>query len=502
MPSRTPAQSNANNLKQSPIPVVPRTMPIVNSDGTVTRSGQLLLEQLQAPQTTYGPHADRPSATNAPNGSVYIETDRGSIYQNWNGVWRFITGTMWASLNPDQRPTDLGVNDGGFDFRTTDDPPREFIWSQAEWIEATPVRYGTHAARLAVVVAQVIDQLIWVETDRSTIYQLQNATTWQYLAGTMWGTLSPDQRPADLGTHDAGFDFRTTDQPPREFIWSQSEWIETTPIAGGQNLVHPNVVTKVGPSTNQIVEGGITDLSAGNSGSVNITAAGAVGIGTAAPGGKLTIDLGTAGISTLVSSVLLNAEYGSSSGGQGIDWSVNNSGFKEMRIVGALNSAGTTGELAFYTNANVTAANGTEKMRITGAGGVGIGLSNPTLLLQLSADSAGKPSTNTWTISSDIRTKQNVSRFEGDIGVIRKLDPIVAEYNGKAGTPAGARVVSFDAEKLREIVPPAVSSMRGKLNPEDSEETDLLGVNTHEIFFHMLRAIQYLDRQVEELKRR
>lgn len=38
---------NPNNFKASPIPVVPRTMRIVNPDGTPTRSGQLLLEQLQ-----------------------------------------------------------------------------------------------------------------------------------------------------------------------------------------------------------------------------------------------------------------------------------------------------------------------------------------------------------------------------------------------------------------------------------------------------------------------
>ena len=38
---------NRNNRKAEPIPVVPRTMRIVNADGTVTRSGQLLLEQLQ-----------------------------------------------------------------------------------------------------------------------------------------------------------------------------------------------------------------------------------------------------------------------------------------------------------------------------------------------------------------------------------------------------------------------------------------------------------------------
>ena len=177
---------------------------------------------------TYGAHADRPDPANMPDGAIYIETDRGSIYQLEGGVWQFITGTMWNTLSPDQRPTDLGTHDAGFDFRTTDQPAREFIWSQTEWIEATPVRYGTHAARLAVVVAQVIDQLLWVETDRGAIYQHQ-ASVWQYLAGTMWGTMVPDQRPTDLGTHDAGFDFRTTDAPPREFIWNQTAWVETTP---------------------------------------------------------------------------------------------------------------------------------------------------------------------------------------------------------------------------------------------------------------------------------
>ena len=176
---------------------------------------------------TYGAHADRGDPANMPDGALYVETDRGVIYANEGGVWQYVAGTMWDTLSPNNRPTDLDAHDAGFDFRTTEQPAREFIWSQTEWIEATPVRYGTHAQRLSVVVAEVIDQMLWVETDRGAIYQLQNGTTWQYLAGVMWGTLVPDQRPTDLGTHDAGFDFRTTDAPPREFIWSQTAWIET-----------------------------------------------------------------------------------------------------------------------------------------------------------------------------------------------------------------------------------------------------------------------------------
>ena len=443
-------------------------MPIVNPDGTVTRSGQLLLEQLQPPGTIQGTHAARPDPSGAPDGAIYVESDRGVIYCNEGGVWQYIAGTMYALLNPDQRPTDLGVNDAGFEFRSIDtDPnyaPRQFLWSQSEWIETTMVLYGTHALRPPAN-EQTPARTIYVESDRGALYQHQFGF-WQYIAGTMWGTLVPDQRPTDLGTHDAGFDFRTTDAPPREFIWSQTAWVETTPVGGAAALTHPNVVTKVG-AAGQIVEGGITDLSAGNSGKVNITAAGRVGIQTASPVSALDVEsIDSGGVTTL-------KWLGSDAAGITILQALSNANFR------------------FYVRANG---------QTTVLGSLGVG-GDATHALQLATDDAAKPSTNTWTIASDMRTKRNVSRFEGDIDVIRKLEPIVAEYNGKAGTPEGARVVSFDAAKLRRIIPPAVSSVRGKLNPDDSEETDLLGVNTHEIFFHMLRAIQYLDRQIVDLKR-
>jgi hypothetical protein len=52
--------------------------------------------------------------------------------------------------------------------------------------------------------------------------------------------------------------------------------------------------------------------------------------------------------------------------------------------------------------------NGSEKFRITSTGNVGIGTTGPTFQLQLSQDSAAKPSTNTWTVSSDRRLKTNI----------------------------------------------------------------------------------------------
>src|SRR5262252_2487822 len=165
---------------------------------------------------TEGSHDSRPDPANTPDGALFCDLDRGgTLYQLRNGKWWYVAGTMYDTLSPDNRPTDLGTTDGGFEYRTTDTAApyknRQFIWSQTAWIETTPVRYGTHAQRLAVVVANVIDQMLWVEDDRGEVtYQLQ-AGIWWYIAGKMFGTLSPDQRPTDLGTSDGGFDFRTTD---------------------------------------------------------------------------------------------------------------------------------------------------------------------------------------------------------------------------------------------------------------------------------------------------
>lgn len=88
---------------------------------------------------TFGVHADRPVADGMPDGAIYVESDRsGVVYQNQGGEWHYLAGTMWGTLSPDQRPADLGVNDAGFDFRSTDPPPREYIWSGTAWADATP----------------------------------------------------------------------------------------------------------------------------------------------------------------------------------------------------------------------------------------------------------------------------------------------------------------------------------------------------------------------------
>lgn len=241
-----------------------------------------------------GTHATRIAMPAGPIGALWAETDRSNVLyqaQTVAGamVWRYAAGVMYGTLAPDQRPADLGANDGGFEFRATDTDPantgREWIWSGTAWVETSQVMYGTHASRPTPAAAPA--RCIYVEMDRGPMYQNQLGH-WIYLAGIMWGTLAPDQRPTDLTSFDTGFTFRTNVPPAREFMWSGVGWVEITPpdVSG---LTHPNVVTKVGATAGTLAEGGITDESSANSDRLHITAGGNVGIGTASAGTKFEV---------------------------------------------------------------------------------------------------------------------------------------------------------------------------------------------------------------------
>jgi hypothetical protein len=90
------------------------------------------------------------------------------------------------------------------------------------------------------------------------------------------------------------------------------------------------------------------------------------------------------------------------SGGDGETWIIN------QRGLGTINSGIRFGESDISNNT-------TEWMRIIQNGNVGVGTTAPAYQLHLSSDSAAKPSTNTWTISSDIRLKTNITMANLDI---------------------------------------------------------------------------------------
>jgi hypothetical protein len=315
--------------------------------------------------------------------------------------------------------------------------------------------YGIHSARPAGTATA--DGVIYVENDRGSVtYQLQNGV-WRYLSGTMFGTLSPDQRPTDLGVNDGGFDFRGTDQQ-REFLWSQTAWIEITPQP--QTPWQSNID------------------GAGHS----LTNISALGIGTASPQARLDsagmiriTDLGP--VPTSVAALEM---------------------FYYPPTPKAVIEAYDRGTGLFKT----LEINGDPLTLQMNGGRCGIGMV-PSYQLQLSTDSAAKPGTSTWNVASDARLKENVQPVTDDsLRILESLDWIRFEYNGSAQMPKGLKTIGLSAQKLQEHLPEAVRGVKGKLTESDPEETELLGIDYHHILVHTARAIQQLSAEIKALKQK
>ena len=119
-------------------------------------------------------------------------------------------------------------------------------------------------------------------------------------------------------------------------------------------------------------------------------------------------------------------------------------------------------DIYFYTN-------GTFRMLIGATGNVGIGSASPSAQLQLSTDSAKKPSTNTWTIDSDERLKTNiVDADKNRCYEIVKQVPL-KRYTWKSEVYSQDKVkdrskLGWIAQDVEEVFPKAVGTSRFAYN--------------------------------------
>ncbi|MFL5753701.1 MAG: tail fiber domain-containing protein [Bacteroidia bacterium] len=156
-------------------------------------------------------------------------------------------------------------------------------------------------------------------------------------------------------------------------------------------------------------------------------------------------------------------------------------------------------------------------------GNVGIGTtSTPALQLELSTNSAGKPTSSTWTITSDRRVKKDFAQFSDGLNVLRQINPVTYKYNGLAHTPVDEQGIGIIAQDMQEIAPYTVKEISRTLSPEeistfpgdistatvaiDSAHTEqvtkgtILGFDAHPLFFVLINAVKELDSTVTALK--
>lgn len=266
---------------------------------------------------------------------------------------------------------------------------------------------------------------------------------------------------------------------------SQGIWVEANSNDNAIYIDHSSTVGKIG--TSYRVSGAYTPLAFETSGEerMRITSGGNVGIGTTSPSVKLQIAQTASGTTNNFTQLIT-----SSDGGKGLyqGFDVTNRRFYWRK--------NDSDDYSFSWQKG----DGTSMMLINSAGNVGIGTASPSYQLQLSTDSAAKPTSALWTIASDERIKENINSYTKGLNELLKINPITYDYNGLGGFKKGKGGVGIIAQEIAEILPDSVSSIKGKLNETDEEEIDILNFNGHELTYILINAVKELKAEIELLK--
>jgi len=135
-------------------------------------------------------------------------------------------------------------------------------------------------------------------------------------------------------------------------------------------------------------------------------------------------------------------------------------------------------------------------MFINAYGNVGIG-KTPSYQLELSTNSAAKPTSSAWTVSSDARLKTVLGNWERGLEDVCRLRPVKYRLNGKYGTTDdGKEHVSVIAQEAAQVIPEMVGTFSGSETPE-SDPVTLYNLDTNCLQWCFVNAIKELKAIVE-----
>lgn len=218
-----------------------------------------------------------------------------------------------------------------------------------------------------------------------------------------------------------------------------------------------------------------------------------VGIGTSSPGEKLEVfNSGDTYIR-----VTGNIASGNAAG---IQFYRNGGSVVNAQISAVTEIGNDYGVLRFNT---AGASGSAERMRISSAGLVGLGTTAPAYQLQLSTDSAAKPTSALWTIASDSRIKTETGEYTKGLDAVCALRPITYHYNGAAGFDVdGKDNISIIAQEAMQHFPECVGTFEALLNEGDEEKTELFNWNGHALIFALVNAVKELKASNDALAAR
>jgi hypothetical protein len=213
--------------------------------------------------------------------------------------------------------------------------------------------------------------------------------------------------------------------------------------------------------------------------SIDISAAGNVGVGLASPIHKLDVSGNmTIGGPSFNSAVTVPLNGLIVEGGIGIGTI---SPLHKLDVSGNMTIGST------YTSAVTVPVNG-----LLVEGGVGIGTKSPDQMLTVNGG-ASKPGGGSWLVFSDQRLKNIKGRFNSGLKAVMHLQPIRYEYkaDNALGITTTGEQVGFGAQELQKVLPQAVSK----------NQQGYLMVNNDPIVWTMLNAIKEQQQQILQLQK-
>jgi len=125
------------------------------------------------------------------------------------------------------------------------------------------------------------------------------------------------------------------------------------------------------------------------------------------------------------------------------------------------------------------------------SGNVGIGTVAPTDTLSVNG-TASKPGGGSWSVFSDERLKTIKGRFNGGLQAVMQLQPVRYEYtrNNALGLQSNAEHVGFGAQAVQKVIPEAVTR----------NGNGYLQINNDPIIWTMLNAIKEQQKEIQQLK--
>ncbi|MCC7405029.1 MAG: tail fiber domain-containing protein [Bdellovibrionales bacterium] len=238
---------------------------------------------------------------------------------------------------------------------------------------------------------------------------------------------------------------------------------------------------------------------------VRIDSTGNVGIGTTAPTAKLDVSSGD-GVGLLLGAEINSTARGDNNikvGRIGIPHYSNSeeplalimgdAGIlkNEVYVGGGSTVQNAATQIRFFTAANKTTLQGTERLTIENNGFVGIGDTSPSYTLDVAGDFhiTGTPyragGDIAWQVPSDARLKDVVGAYAHGLDALVKLDLIRFRY--KVQNPIGAdssqEYAGVLAQEVQKVIPEAV---------KEDPKTGFLSLNTTPIFWALVNSVKEL----------